>query len=41
MSKYKSSFQEIWLNNKKYSLWLQEDKDTSLVRRKVCSKSFQ
>ena len=40
MPKYKSSFQEIWLNNKKYSLWLQKDKDTSLSRCKVCSKSF-
>ena len=40
MPKYKSSFQEIWLNNKKYSLWLQKDEDTSLSRCKVCSKSF-
>ena len=40
MPKYKSSFQEIWLNNGKYSLWLQKDKDTSLARCKVCSKSF-
>ena len=40
MSKYKSSFQEIWLNNKKYSLWLQKDEDTSLSRCKLCSKSF-
>ena len=40
MRKYKSSFQEIWLNNEKYSLWLQKDEDTSLARCKVCSKSF-
>ena len=40
MPKYKSSFQEIWLNNKKYSLWLQKDEDTSLSRCKVCSKPF-
>ena len=40
MPKYKSSFQEIWLNNKKYSLWLQKDEDTSLSRCKLCSKSF-
>ena len=40
MPKYKSSFQEIWLNNEKYSLWLQKDEDTSLQRCKVCWKSF-
>ena len=40
MPKYKSSFQEIWLNNEKYSLWLQKDEDTSLARCKVCSKLF-
>ena len=40
MRKYKSSFQEIWLNNEKYSLWLQKDEDTRLARCKVCSKSF-
>ena len=40
MPKYKSSFQEIWLNNEKYSLWFQKDEDTSLVRCKVCLKSF-
>ena len=40
MPKYKISFQEIWLNNEKYSLWLEKDEDTSLARCKVCSKSF-
>ena len=40
MPKYKTSFQEIWLNSKKYSLWLQKDEDTSLSRCKVYSKSF-
>ena len=40
MPKYKSSFQEICLNNEKYSLWLQKDEDTSLARCKVSSKSF-
>ena len=40
MPKYKSSFQEIWLSDDKYFPWLQKDKDTSLARYKICSKSF-
>ena len=40
MPKYKSSSQEIWLSDDKYSPWLQKDKNTRLAKCKVCSKSF-
>ena len=38
--KYKVSFQDIWLTDDQYKLWLQKDADIYSAKCKVCSKSF-
>ena len=42
MPKYKTNFQDIWLENEKYVSWLEKDikGNSSLARCKVCSKTF-
>ena len=39
-NKYKISFQDIWLTDDQYKLWVQKDADTDSAKCKVCSKSF-
>ena len=38
--KYKSSFQDIYLTDDQYKLWLQKDANTYSAKCKVCSKWF-
>ena len=38
--KYKTSFEDIWLTDDQYKLWLQKDADIYSAKCKVCSKLF-
>ena len=39
-SKYKSKFQDSWLENEEFKVWLQKDKDDTQAYCKLCMKSF-
>ena len=38
--KYKSSFQDSWLQEKGFSLWLAKVNDVHSARCKLCAKTF-
>ena len=38
--KYKTSFQDVWLTDDRYKLWLQKDDNVYSAKCKVCSKTF-
>lgn len=40
MPRYKFHFQHDWLQDEKYSSWLQKDDSAEKARCKICSESF-
>ena len=38
--KYKTCFQDDWLSNPKYSVWLEKGASDDVAKCKICSKTF-